>query len=263
MNRSHRITTITALTFATTLALLAATGGPARAIDNKDELYCQLHASLNIGKFISKKMKCIDGCWKRAFVDPPSASDCAPPYAGKTAGCVQSIEGKTGGAIQSDCNKDCPECYTGGDCMTDADTKIADAEAHVEAVTADVFCDDSASGDGLTLSEFKCQRTVNKSLAKFAAKKLKCYAKCRKGEFRGKIPAGDCDPPAADLKTQGCISKLEQKVAFLVDKKCESGVNPSADKPECGSYPINDGAAWAAGEEAEIDARHGNFFCND
>ena len=130
-------------------------------------------------------------------------------------------------------------------------------------MAADIFCDDSASGDGLTLSEFKCQRTVGKSLAKFAAKKLKCYAKCRKGEFRGKVAAGDCDPPASDQRTQDCIAKVEGKSAFLIDKKCDSAVNPSADSPECGDYPTTDGAGWAAGEEVEIDARYGDYFCND
>ena len=233
------------------------------AVDNKDELKCQLGTSLELGKFIQSKAKCIENCQKQVFGGSGNPADCVPPYGGSTAGCVTSSEGKAGGAIQSKCNKDCPECYTGGDCMADADAKIADAEAHVETLTADAFCDDSASGDGLTLSEFKCQRTVRKFVTKFAAGKLKCFAKCRKGEIGGNATPGSCTQPTTDTKTQGCISRLESKTAFVIDKKCESTVNPSADKPECGLYPTTDGAGWVALEEGEVDARLPDIFCND
>jgi len=243
--------------------VLVCTTVPTYAIDNGNELKCQLATSKTLGKFMQLKTKCIDGCYKQVFGGGAVAADCQPPYAGKTSGCITSSEAKSIGDIQSSCNKDCPECYTGGDCMADSDLKIADAESLVETTTAGVYCDDSASGDGLTLSEFKCQRTVAKFAMKFAAAKLKCYAKCRKAEFRGKVAAGACTPPATDPGTQECIARYEEKTAFLIDRKCESAVNPSADKPECAPYDVNDGAAWTAAMEAEVDARHGDVFCND
>ena len=250
-------------TFLASLAFGLAYTAKAEAIENKAELGCQLRTSLTIGKFINGKSKCIDNCQKRVFVGSGDPADCTTPFGGSTFGCVNSVEGKAGGDIQSGCAKDCPECYSGGDCQVDADAKIADAEAHVDALTADVFCDDSGSGDGLTLSEFKCQRSVRKFIAGFAARKLKCFAKCRKGEVGGKLAPGSCDQPTSDPKTQECVAKHETKVAFLIDKRCESSVNPSADKPECGLYPARTGADWVAAEEAEVDTRLPSYFCND
>jgi len=244
-------------------ALVLVTAGGARAVDTSDELKCQLRTSLVVGKFIYAKGLCLDNCWKRVFGGGGDPADCVAPLGGKTFGCVTSAEGEAGGALQKGCAKDCPECYSGGDCPVEADARIADAAAHVEALAADLFCDDSASTDGLTLSEFKCQRTARKFITKFAAVKLKCFAKCRKSEVGGKLPAGSCTQPVSDLKTQECIAKLEAKTAFAIDKMCESSVNPSADKPECGSYATRAGADWVAAEEAEVDARLPVIFCND
>jgi hypothetical protein len=226
-----------------------------------DESKCQIGASLSVGKFINKKAKCVDACFKKAARNPTVLPDCSPPYDGSTFGCVQSAEGKYEGLIQSKCGKDCPECYSGGDCQANADAKIATAEAHVDALLADVFCDDSGSSDGLTNAEFRCQRTVRKYVTKFAADKMKCLAHCRKLEHAGRVAAGDCDPPAADPKTQLCIATRETRWAERIDKKCEAAVNPSAEKPECGSYPANDGAAWIALEEAQVDQQDGDFYC--
>ena len=226
-----------------------------------DESKCQLKASLSIAKFIFKKANCVDACQKKAFKNPAVLPDCAPPYGGATAGCVQSAEGKYAGLIQSKCGPDCPECYSGGNCQANADAKIATAEAHVDALLADVFCDDSGSTDGLTIAEFKCQRSVRKFATKFVADKMKCLAHCRKGEHKGKVAVGDCDPPAADPKTQLCIAKREARWAARIDGKCEAAVKPSADEPECGPYPANDGAAWIAAEEAEVDQQDADFHC--
>ena len=236
---------------------------PAAADLTNDELQCQLATSLTVGKFIAGKMQCIASCRQNAYANAVAPTECVPPYGGETFGCVTSQESTGTGGIQSSCNQDCPECYTNGDCAADSQSKISDAEAHVEALASDVFCDDSGSADGLTLSEHKCQMTVAKFLSLFAAKKMKCYAHCRKGEVGGKIPPGDCTPAAADARTQLCISRLEEKVAFVIDRRCESGINPSAAKPECGSYPTTDGAGWVAAEEEVVDGMHPGLFCND
>ncbi len=126
-----------------------------------------------------------------------------------------------------------------------------------------MFCDDSGSADQLTLSEFKCQRTVRKFVAHFAAAKLKCFSKCRKAEVGGRIAMGSCSQPTSDASTQECIARAETRVAFLIDKKCEAAVNPSADKPECAPYDSRDGSGWVAAEEAAVDARLPALFCED
>jgi hypothetical protein len=228
---------------------------PADAADTADEVKCQAGTSVRVGKFILKKMNCIGDCWADAFFGGDPA-DCSTPFGGATFGCVNSSVNSMTGSIQNVCNGDCPECYSGGDCSAEADTKIANAGAHVEALAADVFCDDSASGDGLTAFELKCQRVVAKAVTSFDARKHKCYSKCRKLEFKGAIPAGSCSPPATDPYIQECIAKLELKYATVIDDKC-------LDEPECGSYPVNAGAAWITAEEASVDAEHPTLFCND
>ena len=252
-----------AATAVATMTIVLGGARSAAAIDSQGELQCQIGTSQAVGKFIRSKTQGIDNCQKTAFANG-EAPDCSPPYdSGPLQGCVNAAEGQAGGDMQSTCAQDCPECYAGGDCQVDADTRVADAEAHVDALAAEAFCDDSASTDALTLAEFKCQRTVRKVVAHFAATKLKCFAKCRKGEVGGKIPAGSCTQPVSDVKTQECIAKAEAKTAFLIDKKCESSVNPSADKPECAPYDTRNGAAWVAAEEAAVDAIVPSLFCDD
>jgi hypothetical protein len=245
-------------------ATILAVGAPGAVAQQTtaDEVKCQLGTALGLGEFVREKFQCIENCQKTSFGSETPQS-CAPPYSGALLGCVTSAEGAAGGLLQSSCAKDCPECYSGGNCQQDADTRVADAEAHVDALAPQIFCDDSASADGLTLSEFKCQRTVRKFIAKFFAAKVRCFAKCRKSEASGRIAAGSCAQPVSDAKTQECVDKAEAKVAFLIDNKCITDLNPSADEPECAPYDTRDGAAWVAAEEAAVDARLPGLFCND
>jgi hypothetical protein len=259
----HRPVSFLAATLVATTAIVLGDAQSAAAIDSQGELQCQIGTSQSVGKFIRAKAQCIDNCQKNAYA-AGETPDCSPPYdSGAIQGCVSTAEALAAGDMQAHCTQDCPECYAGGDCQVDAGTRVADAEAHVDALAAEAFCDDSASTDALTLSEFKCQRTVRKVVAHFAASKLKCFAKCRKGEISGKIPPGSCSQPVADAKTQECIAKAEQKTAFLIDKKCEPTVNPSADKPECAPYDTRNGADWVAAEEAAVDAIVPSLFCDD
>lgn len=224
-----------------------------------DEAKCQVGTSLAVGKFITEKAKCIIKCEQGARKAANSVTDCSTPYANATLTCVQLAETKAEGLEQSKCQKDCPECYTGGDCIADSNMRVADAEGQVDVLVPTVYCDDSASGDGLTAAEAKCQDTVAKTLSKFAAKKLKCYANCRKDEHKGKTPVGACNPPATDAKASACITKEEDKAAFLIDKKCDATVNPNAEKPEC--YGSATGAGLVAVVESAVDAGQPGLYC--
>src|SRR5262249_45609863 len=115
----------------------------------------------------------------------------------------------------------------------------ANTEGHVDALNLLVYCDDSASPDGLNAAEAKCADTVAKTLSNFAAQKLKCLSKCRADEHKGKVAAGSCTPPSSDLKASGCIAKNTTKAEALIDQKCEATVAPKANKPEC--YGTHDG----------------------
>jgi len=116
-----------------------------------------------------------------------------------------------------------------------------------------VYCDDNGSSDGLTKGEAKCQDTTAKTLSKFNASKVKCYDKCVKAEFGGKIAPGSCGPPPTDPKTIDCISKAEDKSVGSIDKVC------SIEAPEC--YGATDGTAWTALVEATVDNAIDDVYC--
>jgi hypothetical protein len=249
--------TIIATAFA--LSLVTSAWAVHDADVSNDESKCQLGTSLAVAKFVTGKAKCVIKCEQGARKALNPATDCDAPYAGATADCVQRAEVKAQGLEQSKCAKDCPECYTGGDCTADSIARVADAEAEVDTLVPAVYCDDSGSGDGLTAAEAKCQDTVAKTLSNFARKKLNCYAKCRKAEHKGTTPPGSCGPPAAEAKAVQCINKEETKAAALIDKKCETTSAPNAEKPEC--YTTSTGTNWVAIVELAIDQGQGDLYC--
>src|SRR5262249_15371232 len=187
----------------------------ARAQITSDESKCQIGTSLAIGKFITEKAKCLIKCEQGSRKGANPGADCFNPFGGATATCVQLATSKAEGLEQSKCKKDCPECYSGGDCTVDSMTRVADTEGNVDTLNLVVYCDDSLSGDGLNAAEAKCQDTVAKTLSNFAAKKLKCLSKCRSDEQKGKVPAGSCTPPPSDPKASGCIATNTTKATAL------------------------------------------------
>ena len=231
----------------------------ARAQLSDDESKCQLGTSLAVGKFVTEKAKCLIKCQQGARKGANPSSDCVTPFGGATATCVQLATTKSEGLEQSKCKKDCPECYTGGDCTADSVARVGATEMQVDVLNTLVYCDDSGSTDGLTKEEAKCADTVAKTLSNFAAKKLKCLSKCRSDERKGKIPAGSCTPPPSDMKASGCISTNTSKTVSLIDNKCEASVAPKANKPEC--YGTNDGAFWAGLVESAVDGGDAGLYC--
>ena len=232
---------------------------PVAAQVTDDESKCQIGASLAVSKFVTDKSKCLIKCEQGARKSLNPASDCDPDFAGTTQACVQRAEDKATGLEQSKCAKDCPECYQGGDCAADSNARVEDAENQVEVLAALVYCDDSGSTDGLSAAEAKCADTTAKTLSNFAKKKLNCYAKCRKTEHQGSIPAGSCTPPASDATTQACIQKEETKAAFLIDKKCDPNVSSNADSPDC--WAGRTGTQWAALVESAVDMGQSSLYC--
>jgi hypothetical protein len=222
-----------------------------------DESKCQIGTSLAQGKFVTEKAKCIIKCNQGARKGNNPSTDCDPPYAGATATCVDLAENKAIGLEGSKCEKDCPECYAGGDCAADASTRTAATEAQVDGLRALVYCDDAGSGDGLNADEAKCQDTTARVLSNFVAKKLKCLSKCRKDEHKGKVAPGSCDPPPSAMKAADCISKNTDKAQKLIDKKCEAA--QGGDKPEC--YGTDTGADWVARGEDAVDSRDADLYC--
>jgi hypothetical protein len=232
----------------------------ARAQITDDESKCQIGTSLANGKFVTEKAKCLIKCEQGARKGANPRMDCFTPFGGTTATCVQLATSKAEGLEQSKCKKDCPECYSGGDCTADSMTRVANTEGNVDTLNLVVYCDDSGSPDGLNAAEAKCQDTVAKTLSNFAAKKLKCLSKCRSDEHKSKIPTGSCTPPPSDMKTSDCIGKNTTKAVALIDNKCDAAVAPKADKPEC--YGTADGTSLVAAVEAAVDNGDAGLYCS-
>jgi|CXWL01.1.fsa_nt_gi hypothetical protein len=213
------------------------------------EFKCQTTTSGLAGGFVYKKEKCLASCWGGVGKGIQPASDCVPPFGGKTALCISSLETKTI-AKESAC-LDCPECYSGGDCAADATARVAGLESIVDGLSPALFCDDSGSGDGLSALEAKCQQRTATYLGKLANDVLKCLMNCHKREFKGRVPAGVCSSPVSDAKTVTCLTKVNAKVIVGIDRSC-------TDAPEC--YAL-DGAGWTAAVSPTVEGLDGGLFC--
>ena len=177
---------------------------------NDAEFKCQFKTETIAWKNFAKRIACVVSCQRdaRAASQPPN--DCVPSFAGSTQGCVNGVNGKSQSGICKACNPDAPECYPSAPTCPDlADALLAQPQGDADDLMADVYCDDSGSGDGLTELEARCQDSTGKLLAKFGARKGTCLAKCHRLEHRGSTPPGSC-PNDALGKTTACISKIEQ-----------------------------------------------------
>src|SRR5262249_26980113 len=114
------------------LALGLTTGARAQITD--DESKCQIGTRLAQGKFVTEKAKCLIKCQQGARKGQNPSADCFAPFGGATANCVQLAQSKAEGLEQSKCKKDCPECYSGGDCTADSLARTANTEGDVDAL---------------------------------------------------------------------------------------------------------------------------------
>jgi hypothetical protein len=246
----------------TTLAVGASPAGALHDPDvSADESRCQGKTSVIAWRFFAKKGKCVMACQRDARAGNGDIADCVPPYAGSTQGCVNGLEGKTTASVCKVCTNDLPECFgSPQNCPDLADDKVAVMEAELDALMADVYCDDSGSGDGLTALEAKCQDVLTKYLGYFASRKATCLYRCRSMEHKGSVPAGSCtagaitDPTG---KTQACLTAANDKTVAKIDKGCSALLG--AEAPEChGGSAAQD---WIDGVEQSVDDQDPSFFC--
>ncbi len=233
-------------------ALLMVLAGAATAQLTKDEAGCQQAANKQGATFLGKKIKCLVACDKQALKGKVPASDCLPPFGGRTVECVAKVEGKALEGIAKKCADDCPECYAGGDCAAFAGGLAAAIEAQVDLAVPLLACDDTASPDGLAKSEAKVRQRVALVVGTFVGSSEKCLAKCRKGEAEGKIPAGACAYGAeTDQKTIDCLIKAANKAFDVLE-------DPELDAPECLEPNLTFALPFTAGIIEEFDPL---FFC--
>ena len=258
-----------------TLVLLALViaARPAAAELTLAEGVCQVRASRNVVATESRRYaKCLLKCAQHLGSLASGATECPIANACANGGqanpdcrCLnRAIEVAV--AHEVDGCTDCPECYAGGACDTDANAKSDTVAMWSESLfftnSPAIFCDDSASPDGVTVAEGKCQQSVAKTLAGFARKTARCYADCRNSALGGGTP-GACDAPiltnpAADAKTRACVENAQVQAALRIDKQCGG---PAEKRPEC--YGPTDGQGWVTIEQNFVDMQDPVYFCAD
>jgi hypothetical protein len=240
---------------------VALSAGRAGAQLTSPEFFCQYKSGRSAWKLMYAEARCVLVCQKQVLVGSAPASDCVPPYAGDTLACVQARAQNTAGQICELCAVDLPECYAAS-CTQHADDRVAAIGAAVDGLAPLIFCDDSASDDGLTGGEFRCAHTALRYAAKAAADRATCLAKCRSAEHALRIPAGSCDAGGVTDptgRTQLCLDKAEARAVKLIDRFCNPAVEPGADPLECHNGTTGDG--WLAQVHAAVQAEDSSYFC--
>jgi hypothetical protein len=248
---------------------------PAAAVHNgpgldEDEVQCQLRSQYIMGSFARRYAKCLLRCALKspsradAAANCPEAAACSFGPTNTTCRCLlrareQAVEGQVGGC------SDCPECYAGGSCDTDATGKTNTIATWAESLffsgPTPVYCDDAASGDGLAPAEAKCQQTTAKALPFFARAKTLCLRKCRLAEHDGSTPVGSCDAPlssnpGAQAAAANCISDAEAKAVLKINKRCDP---TTGNPPEC--WGGRTASQWVDVAEQLVDDGDPSFFC--
>jgi len=246
------------------VATISVTAPPAVADLNENEVQCQLRSQYIMGSFTRRYAKCLLKCALKApsradaAANCPEAAACSFGPSNTTCRCLlrareQAVEGQIGRC------SDCPECYAGGACDTDATAKTNTIATWAESLffsgPTPVYCDDTESGDGLAPAEAKCQQTTAKALPFFARAKTLCLRTCRLAEHDGSTPPGSCDPPSAPAAAS-CISAAQAKAILKINNRC----NPvDGNPPECwgGRTPTQ----WVVLAGQLVDGEDSNFFC--
>lgn len=254
------------------LALVGtASAQPASPAVTDAEFKCMASLSKGAGKFVGSKAKCVSKCLQNFWKGQGSNLDCAPPYAGTTAECVndtvldkKGAEDKFRDAIRKACDPtfkpgtDCPECYSGGDCSNsgEATNRVQTVEGQVDSFVPGVACEQA----GADVAEQKCQLNTAKVLSKHVASINKCYDKCYSNARKGTITFASCVTPPSDPTTSLCLSKASGKAIAGIDKKCNQVVpNANPDCPGPDQYP--DGASWTNLVNIVIEGNVPTIYC--
>jgi hypothetical protein len=249
------------------------------------EFKCQTSVSKAGSKFVGSKAKCASKCIANARKVPPvnPVADCYAPYGGATEDCIvagpipgKSAEEKFNAAILKICDpltkitNDCPECYSGGDCVSEAGDRVQNVEGNVDNFGPGVFCEQP----GADKLENSCEANTAKTLVKLVGSINKCHDKCHSNERKGLIPAGSCSPAItpADGVTLACLNAARGKAVAGVNKKCRTigesapGANDGTTAvPDCFGVDTNDypdGSTWVTLVDGATNGQVPGTYCS-
>ncbi len=205
---------------------------------SKGEVACQDAMGRTLGVYAKARAACVARCRQKT----PLSTECTIPFANKTLECVQKADAKLAALLATKCQSDgtdtdsCPECYEtlSGNCDAFGAGVKASTIKLVDGLSKPIFCDDTASVDGLSKVEAKCQTALLGGLGGFVSKWVACVTTCVKKERKGKTD-GSCNPRAflngsgGDTKASACLSAAFSKMSVAA-RKCQA---PNGNMPEC------------------------------
>jgi hypothetical protein len=229
---------------------------------NPDEARCEASTLKAVSTLARTTSTCQQRCLAGARKTMGGYDACFPPFGdAKTLSCLadpkKGARSKAVSTIGKGCARDCPECYPAEACTT-GEPFVEDWATQLDPLRTMIWCVESAGGTP-TQAEAKCEDGIVRALVKFTASKVRCYAKCRQNELKGKALEGSCAAPSpADPATAACLfhatKGAEAKAAAAIDNICQPSTTPAC-------HAGRDGGSWVTAAEADIDGNLPAITC--
>jgi hypothetical protein len=225
----------------------------------RSEARCEKTTGSALAGYAARGMACLANCLEHAPDDPSRL--CGPyTFDARTAACLDEARAKSEIPLLRDCaGEACPECYYGAACRKFHDVQLSEIQSELGYSMPFLYCDDSASQNGLSSAESSCRRALVKAIDRYSAAVGKCSGRCHEEARSGRIPdeeacrATNLDSPAFDPATQRCIDGARRRFAVACASKC-------TDAPDC--LPVTcEGVLGYL--EAELAAFEPTAFCTD
>jgi len=163
--------------------------------------------------------------------------------------CISQGQEKALDDLTNKCKKDCPECYSGGDCDANASSlAVATVDDFIPSFLESIYCDDSTSADGVTAREAKCFDNTGRNVADLYEQVTSCYSKCIRTERKGfgsescQDPIGPAGDPVLNAALHECIDAFVEKAVAKIDGACSA--QRGGETPEC--YGATTGSSWTS-----------------
>jgi hypothetical protein len=213
---SPRAAIILALVFTTATARASHT-----PLLTSEEESCQRALGRATDDLGAIKAACLAACDRAAFRGRAVASECAPPFGGRTRGCIDAAVSLARDRIDRGCTADCPECYPGG-CRSFGDGAILATEAVVDGLASTILCPEP----DLAPAEARCRQSLARVLGRLAVAMGKCIVGCRRLETRGRLAPGACTEPPPDHRMVTCLRRKKAVARRAIARRC-------TDPPQC------------------------------
>jgi hypothetical protein len=217
-----------------------------------EEFRCMAVTSRASQRFVKNRLKCVTKCFQRYWHLQAAEVECLPPYAGATLECIAGADGteaRLTAAIVKRCDalrgKDCPECWSGGDCSAagEASARPATLAPMIDALVADVFCERASA----SLDERDCQLKTSKYLAKLVRNAGRCSDVCAAQARAGTVAFAEC-LDRASITMAACLAALAVRPVHAIEVACHAEF---ADPDGCGD-PYPTATDWSTRAETEF-----------